>query len=860
MPRLSLRRPVLRVSSGLPTLWHRATLVTLVCVLAGNGIPAMAQTGDVPLWGVHGVVYAMARSGNTLYLAGSMSDVGPNTGGGVAVDPRTGALQAPFARVCGELDAVVPDGAGGWYIGGRFTAVEGQPRANLAHILADGTVAPWNPGVAGATVRINVPDVVYRTPGVDAMVRIGQTIYIGGLFTTVAGETRSDIAALDGETGALIAWRPEANGEVRALAARGRSLYAGGAFTRIGSADRAHLAALDLDTGAASEWNPGADGRVLCLAIGGATLYAGGEFDHVGGVPRNSIAAVDLRTASVTAWDPALGPKRRYIAHGSWIWPWVSAIALQGHTVYLGGYFDESGGLVRRGLVALDAKTGEPTGFEAGISHASLRPSVNALAVHGGTLYVGGTFETLAATPRGFLGALDGATGRLEEWNPRPDDDVEAIVVDGASIYVGGRFTSLRDWQPHRGAAAIDLTTGRAASWSPEIDGDVTGIGVIGDTVYLAGLFNHVNGIPRHDIAAVDADTGALLAWDPGPLGPIGVSAGGYAMAIRDRSIFVGGYFFGLGGQDRNYVAELDPVTAAATPWNAYPDGSCTVILPTEDAIYLGGGFNDLGGGHRPHLGAVDPLTGTLLPWSPRPGDAYPYLYPQLFALARHEGTTYVGGIFGSMGGEPRNDLAAVDASTGAVLPWAPDPNGPIETIAAMGRTIWVGGTFGTIAGTSRAYLAGFDAGSGAPTGVDARLDGFVSDLVASGDTLFVGGAFHSVHGFPHSGVAVLLPGSPRAAVPMAARTSEAPALAWIGPRPVRGRGAIEFTLPRESPARLAIFDLQGRRVAVPLDRAWTAAGIHRIELDTTGWAPAIYLCRLEACGVSVTQKIVVIR
>ena len=48
--------------------------------------------------------------------------------------------------------AVVPDGAGGWYIGGDFAYVGGLPRNCLAHIASNFTVAAWNPN-ANAVVR-----------------------------------------------------------------------------------------------------------------------------------------------------------------------------------------------------------------------------------------------------------------------------------------------------------------------------------------------------------------------------------------------------------------------------------------------------------------------------------------------------------------------------------------------------------------------------------------------------------------------------------------------------------------------------------------------------------------------------------
>src|SRR5689334_11020479 len=72
---------------------------------------------------------------------------------------------------------------------------------------------------------------------VNAMVRLGDRVVIGGTFTGLrspAGVTfdRSRIALVDANSGAPVpAWTPSVNGPVRALATDGQRVYVGGAFT-----------------------------------------------------------------------------------------------------------------------------------------------------------------------------------------------------------------------------------------------------------------------------------------------------------------------------------------------------------------------------------------------------------------------------------------------------------------------------------------------------------------------------------------------------------------------------------------------------------------------------------------------------
>ena len=59
-------------------------------------------------------------------------------------------------------------------------------------------------------------------------------------------------------------WNPGANGSVeRHWLVNGSTVYAGGTFTSIGGQSRNRIAALDATTGLATAWNPAANGRVL---------------------------------------------------------------------------------------------------------------------------------------------------------------------------------------------------------------------------------------------------------------------------------------------------------------------------------------------------------------------------------------------------------------------------------------------------------------------------------------------------------------------------------------------------------------------------------------------------------------------
>jgi hypothetical protein len=124
----------------------RLTAQRVLIALAGIVVPLAAWAGKPSLWGVDagGTVTAIAANRDVVYIGGAFQFVGPSTGGGVPVDAVTGEPSPDFPPVTGYAWVSISDGRGGWYIGGNFRAVGGQPHSNLAHILSDGSVDDWN--------------------------------------------------------------------------------------------------------------------------------------------------------------------------------------------------------------------------------------------------------------------------------------------------------------------------------------------------------------------------------------------------------------------------------------------------------------------------------------------------------------------------------------------------------------------------------------------------------------------------------------------------------------------------------------------------------------------------------------------
>jgi trimeric autotransporter adhesin len=114
--------------------------------------------------------------------------------------------------------------------------------------------------------------------------------------------------------------------------------------------------------------------------------------------------------------------------------------------------------------------------------------------------------------------------------------------------------------------------------------------------------------------------------------------------------------------------------------------------------------------------------------------------------------TAYMGGQFTAMipsgGGTAvtRNHLAAVDMTTGGLLPWNPNANGTVYTLLASGGNVYVGGSFKSVGGAAHKNLAEVNGSSGAVVSSFAnslKPNKAVRGLAVSpAGNVYVGGAF----------------------------------------------------------------------------------------------------------------------
>jgi hypothetical protein len=305
------RRPCLGTTAS-PAVAPAIALSTLIAASVGVTGAAQADTAPpsaatpltvaadvLPTVQVNGVVWAQVIVGGTVYATGEFTAARPaGAAPGTSQTPRqnilaynlrTGALVTTWAPSLNAQGLAIASSADGSKIivAGDFTKVSGVNRNRIVELDA----------VTGKVLTT-------FTPGLNARARAlavtGDTVYVGGIFTTAAGKPRSRLAAFAVSTGALRAWAPAANAEVMALTAPPgtNKIIAGGRFNRLNSTISFGLGALNAATGATLPWaatatirNSGTASAITSLSSDATQVYGTGYTYGAGGNLEGTFAA-----------------------------------------------------------------------------------------------------------------------------------------------------------------------------------------------------------------------------------------------------------------------------------------------------------------------------------------------------------------------------------------------------------------------------------------------------------------------------------------------------------------------------------------------------------------------------------------
>jgi hypothetical protein len=468
--------------------------------------------------GMNNSVYTLTIASTNLYAGGVFTTAGGNAANRIA-RWNGSSWSALSAGLNNTVWAVAVSGSN-LYAGGEFSG----PGANYY-------VAKWN-GSSWSNLGSGMNSAVF------ALALSGPNLYGGGNFTAPA----ANIAKWSGSIWSALG--SGLNNQVMALAVADTNLYAGGYFTATGG-------------NRISRWNgSGWSGlgagishdnlsfpSVRALALSGSNLYAGGQFTKAGGN-----AATNIAKWNGNSWSP-LGSGIGFGFPDA-----VSALAVLDQDLYAGGSFTNVGGNAVVNIAKWNGTNWSSLGSGVYLTNfwGGVGGAVNAVAVSGSNLYVGGDFTTAGSSPANFIAKWDG-----HSWSPLGsgmNQRVSALAVWGNDLYAAGDFTNAG------GIQANYVAKWNGNNWSSMglgLNYSVYALAVSGSNLYAGG-----GGIAANFIAKWDGNSWSSMGS--------GMNNSVYALAMTDRDLYAGGLFTTAGGKVSAYVAKGElilPASALPSPF-----------------------------------------------------------------------------------------------------------------------------------------------------------------------------------------------------------------------------------------------------------------------------------------------------
>ena len=540
----------------------------------------------------------------------------------------------------------------------------------------------------------------------------GSQGYVGGAFTQAGGNSASYIVKLKSFGSPTMGGG--VNGTVWAMAVSGTNVYVGGQFTTAGGVTVNRIARWD-----GSSWSPlgyGVNGTVYAVAVDGNDVYVAGSFTGAWNVQ----GGIAIPVSNVAHWNGSSWSALGYGVSGT---AYGIGITANGH-VFVGGFFTSAWN--SQGAVAIPvsniAKWDGSTWAALG---TGLNNGVNALAVNGNNVYVGGAFTTAGGNAANYVarwtdsllllwwtlgsGAANGVNG-----------NVYTLALNGSDVYVGGPFTAAG------GNAASRIAKWDGSTWSAlgsGTDSSVETIAVSGTDVFVGGDFSTAGGLPASHLARWTGSTW-LTIW-----GGLNAPVGGTAISGTD--VYVCGAFTTAGDRPAYGLAKWDGVSWGPPNWPSTSDELRAIAVSGTDLYLLD---NVISTGPQ-----VFKWNGSSWTSLGGPGCCFGY------AMAVSGNTVYICGAFSVAGG---GDVAKWDGSTWSAL--GGFAAGDDYALAINGSDVYLGGLFTLLPDLSSAkHVAKWNGSSWSALGTGANngVDNTVFAIAVNGSDVFVGGDFDGVGG-----------------------------------------------------------------------------------------------------------------
>ena len=488
--------------------------------------------------------------------------------------------------------------------------------------------------------------------------------------------------------------------------------------------------------------------------------------------------------------------------------PVIYDFAFIGSNMYIGGYFQEAGGTVAKGLARWDGTNWSDVGGFDGL--------VYTLATDGTNLYVGGSFTNAGGRSITNIAKWDGTNWLdLGGVGIYPESGlgqaVRILLWHDGKLYVGGWFTVAG------GTPATNLAVWDGQGWSQigggvgDANGLVTAIAFLGGDLYVAGRFNKAGTVSVQNIASWDG-----AAWWPlgsGLIAPSGnVPVDG--LAFLGTELFATGDFTNAGGVTATRVAKWDGVK-----WTALGGLNDVGLraVSNSGSIYICGHFTMASNTVASRIVRWDGSG-----WQPVAGTARHGTHSYVYALAVGTDGLYMGGMFTAVGCTQASRIARWDGTTwhavGSGVRAAAGVTARVLALKAVDNQIFAGGVFTEAGGVAASNIAVWDGTQWRSLG--NGVNGAVNAIEVSGARVYVGGSFTNAYN-----------GSGGPAVRVDCLAYWEPSVGWNPAGPVIGAGNV-FALCVAGNVLYAggsftnIAGTTANRVAMCRDGVWYSLGV----------------------------------
>lgn len=457
-------------------------------------------------------------SENALYLGGSFNNIGKMTKavaffnkGSLMPDDKKPLFGDPYNfTALDEVFAVLPDGSGGWLVGGKFEKVNNRDLKTLVHIDANNDV---NENFALPFTS------VYGNLNISVLKQNENFIYIGGKFSLIDnGVEHINVLRMDKETYQVDpTWNPDlvlnSSTYIDQIEIGESQVFLAGYIGLLEGLQQLTMAVVDKTNGQRIAF-PSTNSSSPKLHLMGDTLFMG------------------------KTYIPVITPGFGYINKGISLFNAQDEILTNGSTI---GIFYESISDGNGGFYAAGALNGQSGVFHldenlqilSAFSQDKIKNfdvATASIQLTNNNLYISNSYNYFPTSVQvdgnsiEFLYKLDANTGAIDpNFKPNPNGRVFTTLLKGDTLFVGGAFNEIAGVE-RTGLAALNANTGEAYDWNPafaDADGFFMGFSdhhisdllLIDNTLYASGIFltqsdgeDNISSLVRFDLTTGNID------------------------------------------------------------------------------------------------------------------------------------------------------------------------------------------------------------------------------------------------------------------------------------------------------------------------------------------------------------------